>query len=319
MFTTQAGPQPTITTLLATPTTTTTTQIDLISSTNSYSHTAAGDRPYYTSSGPRPTSTGEPYSETVFTAKASFSSLESKHVFGIVVAVIMLVVLLLVVALATLGLLLLVKSRRRGRNHQFVETFIQTSDNEAYQSRTTLLIGRSNGQERHLQTPPNSHPNSIITTTDNVAYCHGTEFTNGRTSAQSDITGHPLNMISLGPSNTMAHSVHSHSTSSGTIETRSNVAYQAMGSNETSGLRSDVTHSSTLRADSRSNDPSLPFDMEVNKAYSTDVGAHTSEVLPGSGEVSGTSLLVETSDSVSHDTGEEPFVEPYVIMNLACV
>ena len=74
--------------------------------------------------------------------------------------------------LAVVGVALFVRARKRGGH--FVETFIETTDNDAYRSRTTLLAARTNRRRARDATPTDFHDVSIATTS-NVAYWNGQE------------------------------------------------------------------------------------------------------------------------------------------------
>ena len=107
-------------------------------------------------------------------AASSTGQLESKYIFGIIVGGILLTVLILV-AVVVIAFLLITIARRRNRR-QFVETFVETAENEAYHTRRTALHTRSNGQTQHFRAALNSHPiENTIETMSNRAYLTSSE------------------------------------------------------------------------------------------------------------------------------------------------
>lgn len=144
------------------PTTTTVPSTTSTTSSSSSSTTTLEE-------GGHTTSTTEPSSNPTTSAT---KLLESKHVFAIIVSIVLFTVLVLVLLLAVVSVALFVRARKRGGH--FVETFIETTDNDAYRSRTTLLAARTNRRRVRDATPTDFHDVSIATTS-NVAYRNGQE------------------------------------------------------------------------------------------------------------------------------------------------
>ena len=221
-----------------------------------------------------------------------------------------LVVLLLIFALTALGLFLLVKSRRRRRGRgQFVETFIETNDNEAYRSRTTLLTRLT----RHdINVPPNSHPQAI-TTTSNVAYV---------TAVQSERTVIANPIIEDRNHNLAQNAAHVNS-----IVTTSNMAYQVKnGTFEASAGRCHGDVTLPGGATQLEVDQNCTFKIKVNESYCTEVATKTKvegEGLPGSSglEASGTmsSQSGDPSSTKPQSTTHDTMVKPYQVTKLPCV
>lgn len=232
----------------------------------------------------------------------STTFLESKYIFGIVVTGIVVIVLFLALAISITGLSVFVKSRRNHNHDEFVDTFIQTSDNEAYKSRTTLITESNHntaenltqdlhtncittrrnmayqtsyatsghGHSMHPSTDlklqaPDSHPNTIATRT-NQAY----NITNKNSSTHSDIVHVQVPQVN------MAQNSHLNST-----ETGRNVIHQA--SIETLG-RNDIMH------------PALIDDLNwVQVSMAMTSSDHTSN------DASSDSLVVTRPTDDSHD------------------
>lgn len=107
--------------------------------------------------------------------------LESKHIFGIIVGSLLLIVLI-IIGVVVIGFLLILAARRRNNRHQFVETFIETTDNDAYTIRRKVPYTRSHNAAGHtaqngLHKALISHPpeDSMIATKKNLAYLTSSE------------------------------------------------------------------------------------------------------------------------------------------------
>ena len=107
--------------------------------------------------------------------------LESKHIFGIVVGSLLLIILI-IIGVVLIGFLLILAARRRNNRHQFVETFIETTDNDAYNIRRKLPYTRSHNAagrtaQNGLHMALISHPtdDNIIATKKNLAYSTSSE------------------------------------------------------------------------------------------------------------------------------------------------
>ena len=165
-------------------------------------------------------------------ASTSAGLLESKHIFGIIVGGVLLIVLI-IVGVMVIGFLLILTARRRNR-HQFVETFIETTDNDAYTIRKRAPHTRShNGhitQHLHMALIPRSN-DSTIATKNNVAYLTSSEASMTRSHQANDITVSTF----MGPQNgSLNHTLNSHPNHN-TIVMERNISY--LTSSEASVIR----------------------------------------------------------------------------------
>ena len=135
---------------------------------------------------PQPTSTSPPPEDITSTDGAATPKalLESKYIFGIVVVIVVLFVVVLLIAVAIVAVLHIIRSRKK--NTQFVDTFIVTSDNEAYKSRMMALSGGARSNSRAQNVARNFKSNTIAIS-GNMA-----SLTRNETSEQQSNTTHPV-------------------------------------------------------------------------------------------------------------------------------
>ena len=107
--------------------------------------------------------------------------LESEHIFGIIVGSLLLIVLI-IIGVVLIGFLLILAARRHNNRHQFVETFIETTDNDAYTIRRKLPYTRSHNAagrtaQNGLHMALISHPtdDNMVATKKNLAYLTSSE------------------------------------------------------------------------------------------------------------------------------------------------
>ena len=159
----------------------------------------------------------------VSTSRSS-GQLESQHVFGIIVGSVVLIVLI-IIGVVVIGFLLILSARRRNR-HQFIETFIETTDNDAYTIRKAIPHTRSYNEhiaQNSLHMALISHSNdSMIASQSNIAYLASSEASKVRSHQASDIAVSTF----MGTQNggLISHTLHSHPNDD-TIATERNISY----------------------------------------------------------------------------------------------
>ena len=155
-------------------------------------------------------------------ASTSAGLLESKHIFGIIVGGVLFIVLI-IIGVVVMGFLLILTARRRNR-HQFVETFIETTDNDAYTIRRGALPTQSHkghiAQNLHMALIPHSNDSAIVTK-NNKAYLMSSEASRIQCHQANDITVSTF----MGPQNGgLHHTLNSHPNHN-SIATERNIAY----------------------------------------------------------------------------------------------
>ena len=240
-----------------------TSQILGTTSTSTLSHTVSSSTIQ-----PQPSPLTVQPDSTAHTPDAEINTrlLESKHIFGIIVGGVLLIVLTILVVVV-IGFLAILTARRRNR-HQFVETFIETTDNDAYTIRRTALHARSNNghvaQNLHAALIPHSNDN-LIGTKSNIAYLTSGEATMVRSHQANDISVSTF----IGPQNgSLKHTLNSHP-SNNSIATERNIAY--LKNNKPSDVqRHPVNTSATSPVKGTpKGDMNHTIEMKVNEAYHT--------------------------------------------------
>ena len=212
------------------------------------------------------------------TTSTSTGLLESKHIFGIIVGGLLLIILI-IIGVVVIGFLLILTARRRKR-HQFVETFIETTDNEAYTIRRKVPYTRSqNGHiaQKNLQKALISQSDdlySTIATTTNVAYSTSTETSKIGGSHQANHI--PVSTFTIGTrtrNGNLNHSSNRHP-NQGTIAMERNVAYltnsetPVVGGSHQAGAIPDAISSPVAGTD-KGGMNHRTIEMKANEAYHT--------------------------------------------------